>query len=116
MSDFIPEKMLSMDLFAKSDEVFLQDNPEGGKLQFRGAYFAGSDRLSDKPVIDFFILDPSRKVIFNRRKQSEGLFSVNATKAGQYSFIFSNLKSRQDKVLTVAFEVRDLELLGQNGE
>jgi hypothetical protein len=32
MQDFLPEKMLSMDLPAKSDEVFLQDLPEGQKL------------------------------------------------------------------------------------
>ncbi|TNV72284.1 hypothetical protein FGO68_gene8197 [Halteria grandinella] len=101
--------MLSMDLPAKSDEVFLQDVAEGEKLQFRGAYFTGNTQNSDKAQIDFFILNPDRKVIFNRRKQAEGIFSINATKPGQYSFIFSNLKSRMDKQLTIAFQVSNME-------
>jgi hypothetical protein len=47
-------------------------------------------------------------VIFNNRRKAEGLFSFNATKPGQYMLVFSNLKSRQTKALTVAFEVKDL--------
>jgi hypothetical protein len=82
MADFLPEKMLSMDLYAKSDEVFLQDLKEGENLQFRGAYFAGNIKEADKAHIDFFILNPDRKVIYNRRKQAEGIFSINATKPG----------------------------------
>jgi hypothetical protein len=43
-------------------------------------------------TIDFFILDQDRKVIYSRRKRSEGLFNFNVTKVGEYMFIFSNLK------------------------
>ncbi len=43
-------------------------------------------------TIDFFILDKDRKVVYSRRKRSEGLFNFNATKEGEYMFVFSNLK------------------------
>lgn len=41
------------------------DDPNG--VYVRGAYFAGSS-LEKVPIIDLFILDPKRKVIFSRRK------------------------------------------------
>ena len=36
-------------------------------VYIRGAYFAGSN-TEKKPIIDVFILDPNRKVIFSRRR------------------------------------------------
>lgn len=57
----------------------------------RGAYFL-TGAAESKPNIDFFILDPNRKVIYARRKKTEGIFRFNSTIAGAYSFIFSNLK------------------------
>ncbi len=72
--------------------MFYQDIAEvNGNIVMRGAYFIGS-RKDKNPSIDFFILDPSRRVIFSRRKKSEGLFNFNVTLPGQYSFVFSNLK------------------------
>jgi hypothetical protein len=64
---------------------------ENKTLQIRGAYFAGS-KTEGKAALDFFVLDPNKRVIYSRRKWSEGIFSINATKTGQYAFIFSNLK------------------------
>jgi hypothetical protein len=59
----------------------------------RGAYFVGS-KGENYPTIDFFILDPQRKVVYSRRKKTEGIFRFNATITGAYSFIFSNIKVR----------------------
>jgi len=60
----------------------------------RGAYFTDSASTSKSSGIDFFVLDPDRKVIYSRRKRAEGIFSVNLTAPGEYSFVFSNLKVR----------------------
>jgi hypothetical protein len=65
---------------------------EGEEVNIRGAYFTSDSTQDRNAVIDFFVLDDERRVIFSRRKRSEGIFSINATKPGEYSFIFSNLK------------------------
>ena len=59
----------------------------------RGVYFARGDN-KEKGVVDFFVLDPKRQVMYSRRKKSEGVFSLTLTTPGQYTFIFSNLKVR----------------------
>jgi hypothetical protein len=82
MADFYPEIMLSVDLLAKSDEVFCHDVKEGQQPTMRGAYFTGGENADDHPEIDFFILDEMRRVVFSRRKKGEGLFAYNATKPG----------------------------------
>ena len=54
-------------------------------------------------IIDFFVLDPSYKVVFSRRKHDEGLFRFNTTKQGQCTFVFSNMKDRvNEKTVTLA--------------
>ena len=91
MGDFVPEKMFSVDIQGKSDEVFCHDVKEGETpTMLRGAYFTGSG--TGDSSIDFYILDENRRVVFNRRKKTEGIFVYNATKPGTYMFIFSNLK------------------------
>jgi hypothetical protein len=60
-------------------------------LYIRGAYFVGQSTGKNK-FIDFFVLDPTNKVIFSRRKSEEGIFRFNTTSAGTYTFVFSNMK------------------------
>lgn len=45
-------------------------------------------------LIDFFVLDPNYAVIFSRRRHEEGIFRFNTSKAGQYTFVFSNMKDK----------------------
>lgn len=66
-------------------------------MNIRGAYFSSSKR-EEKGSIDFFILDPERRVLYSRRKRSEGLFTFNTTRSGEYMFIFSNLKVKRDHI------------------
>lgn len=56
MNDFFPEKMLTLDIFGKSDEVFYHDVSEGQRLNIRGAYFTGDPTNQDRQL-DFYILD-----------------------------------------------------------
>lgn len=42
MNDFIPERIIQIDLFAKTDEVFYQDVAEGELISIKGAYFTGN--------------------------------------------------------------------------
>jgi hypothetical protein len=61
--------------------VFYEDVEEGTEIYFRGAFFS-SGKNDVNPVIDFFVLDPERKVIFSRRKRAEGVFKFNSTIPG----------------------------------
>jgi len=65
----------------------------------RGAYFVNADASIPKEdrLIDFFVLDPNYQVIYSRRRREEGIFRFNTTLAGQYSFVFSNMKDRVNK-------------------
>jgi hypothetical protein len=62
----------------------------------RGAYFVNTapGTANEDKLIDFFVLDPNYQVIFSRRKHEEGIIRFNTTMAGQYTFVFSNMKDR----------------------
>ncbi len=66
---------------------------------FKGMFTAGS-RIEQKPIIDFYIVSPSRKILYNARKKNEGMFNIPASEPGQYSFVFSNLRVRIYFLLT----------------
>ena len=44
-------------------------------MTIKGAYFAGGKREKSATQIDFFILDPSKTVVYSRRKKNEGVFT-----------------------------------------
>jgi hypothetical protein len=93
MAEFLPQINFNTDLSGKSDDVYYHFVEEGQPQNIRGAYFSGDKKFGqEKGTIDFFILDKDRKVVYSRRKRSEGLFNFNATKEGEYMFVFSNLK------------------------
>ena len=56
-------------------------------------FLAGS-KSEDRPFIDFYIIGPSKQILFNARKRNEAIFSVVSSEPGQYSFVFSNLRVR----------------------
>jgi hypothetical protein len=58
---------------------------------FRGMFTAGS-AVEEKPLVDFYIIDPSKKIVFNARKRFESMFNIEVTEPGQYSLVFSNLR------------------------
>ena len=106
MSDFVPDDMLTLELYP-NEEFTLHETVDlraSGQSQYiRGAYFVKSISTEFKSNIDFFILDPNYKVIFSRRAKDEGIFYFNSTVLGQYSFVFSNLNDKDTyKLVTVA--------------
>jgi hypothetical protein len=78
--------------------MFYDDVPEGAEVYIRGAYFMTAEK-EGKPPIDFYIVDPTKKVIYSRRRKNDGIFRINATVPGAYSFIFSNRRVHYIKAL-----------------
>ena len=72
----------------------------------RGAYFTskGADKSTE---IDFFVLDPSHRVVYSRRRTKEGLFRFTAKTEGIYAFVFSNVKYSNIKDVTMAVHIDD---------
>ena len=115
MADFYPEDMLQVVLEPRSEIVSnfirltivqsLHEDAPDESIYMRGAYFVNAPPGTPKKdkIIDFFVLDPSYKVVFSRRKHDEGIFRFNTTKQGQYTFVFSNMKDRVNmKTVTLA--------------
>ena len=91
----------------------MHEDAPAESVYIRGAYFVNAPPGTPKKdkVIDFFVLDPSYKVVYSRRKHDEGIFRFNTTKMGQYTFVFSNMKDKvNEKTVTVAIHPgRDIE-------
>lgn len=92
MSDFTADHVINFDLLAKSDEVskyqhrvmlqiFFEDILESEPAKIRGSFFIGGVQ-EQQPKIDFFILSPSKRVIYAKRKTMDGIFSFNTTDSG----------------------------------
>ena len=62
-------------------QSYFEDIEQGQSVLARGVYFARGDN-KEKGVVDFFVLDPKRQVIYSRRKKSEGVFSLTLTTPG----------------------------------
>ena len=62
----------------------------------RGAFYTTSPPSAKKEdkLIDFFIMDPSNKIIHYNRQHEEGMFRFNTTMKGTYKFVFANNKDR----------------------
>lgn len=104
MSDFVPEDMLTVEIQPREEISIHEDAPET-ETYIRGAFFVNAPPGTEKKdkLIDFFILDPNYAVIHSQRKHEEGIFRFNTTMAGQYSFVFSNMKDRSNiKQVTLA--------------
>eukprot|EP00386_Alphamonas_edax_P001499 GDKI01004498.1.p1 GENE.GDKI01004498.1~~GDKI01004498.1.p1 ORF type:complete len:277 (-),score=85.96 GDKI01004498.1:83-913(-) len=98
MQHFVPEMLVTFPLASRSDEYFYKDVTVVPTL-IRGGYFVSADE--DQSDVDFQITDPSGEVIF-KRSQSEGLFYFQANMTGSYSFIVSNHRWMQTKIVTFA--------------
>ena len=95
MEDFVPDDMLQIVLEPKT-EITLNEDAPAQSVYMRGAYYVEAPPGTKKKnkQVDFFIMDPSYKVVYSRRANDQGIFRFNTTKAGQYSFVFSNMKDR----------------------
>uniref|UniRef100_A0A0G4FSA1 GOLD domain-containing protein n=1 Tax=Chromera velia CCMP2878 TaxID=1169474 RepID=A0A0G4FSA1_9ALVE len=98
MQNFVPEMLVTFPLAARSDEYFYEDVGEA-PVHMRGGYFVSTDE--DESDVDFQITDPAGDVIF-KKTNAEGLFHFETKMSGSYSFIVSNHKWMQTKMVTFA--------------
>lgn len=100
MEGFQPELLLTFPLAPRSDEFFYEDVPEGPPVMIRGGFFASA--AEETSSVEFSITDPKGNVVYKKEDEAEGLFHFVASKAGTYTFILSNHKWMQEKMVTFA--------------
>ncbi|CAG8604959.1 10265_t:CDS:2 [Funneliformis mosseae] len=64
--------------------------------------------------VDFWISDPSDRIIENGQKQTTGTYSITATKDGRYTYCFSNEMSTVSEK-TVSFNVHGIVYVPDDG-
>jgi len=100
MEGFVPELLLTFPLAARSDEFFYEDLPPGPPVLIRGGFFAAASEVSSS--VEMSIQDPKGNVIFEKNDEPEGLFHFIAHEPGTYTFIVSNHKWMEEKMVTFA--------------
>lgn len=100
MEGFVPELLLTFPLPSRSDEFFFEDLPEGPPVLIRGGFFASVSGSEETSSVEFSITDPKGNVIFEKTDQEEGLFHFLASQAGTYTFVVSNHRWMEEKMVT----------------
>jgi len=99
MEGFVPELLLTFPLAARSDEFFYEDIPaDSPPVLIRGGFFASASEETSS--VEFSITDPKGNIVYEKTDQAEGLFHFIAKKSGTYTFIVSNHKWMQEKMVT----------------
>lgn len=98
MKDFVPADMMTFELPARAEEDFFA-NIDVIPSYIRGAYFISSRESKD---INFQILDPANKSVFQKIGKPEAIFHFDAEMQGPYTFRFKNTKMLQSHMVTFA--------------
>lgn len=99
MEGFVPELLLTFPLAPRTDEFFYEEIPEGSPpVLIRGGFFAAA--AEETSSVEFSITDPKGNTIFEKEDEPEGLFHFVAKDPGLYTFILSNHKWMQEKMVT----------------
>mmetsp|Transcript_103018 Transcript_103018/g.320423 ORF Transcript_103018/g.320423 Transcript_103018/m.320423 type:complete len:189 (+) Transcript_103018:222-788(+) len=100
MEGFVPELLLTFPLPPRTDEFFYEDVPPGPPVLIRGGFFASASEETSS--VEFSITDPHGNNMYEKSDEAEGLFHFVATEPGTYTFILSNHKWMQEKMVTFA--------------
>lgn len=53
------------------------------------------------------IRNPKGRIVYSKNDKREGIFSVNVTEIGTYTFQFDNRRGKDKKTITFALDVRN---------
>ena len=100
MHDFVPEDLTNFVVDASSATVLYEDIGHLEETLVKGAYYVHGGQ--DAKVINVFVQDPNKNIIYKRSNEVQGIILFNSTVPGQYAFIFSNLDDSAEKTATLA--------------
>jgi hypothetical protein len=100
MHDFVPEDLTNFIIDSASATVLFEDIGHESPTTIKGAYYVHGGR--DAKPINVFVQDPNKNIIYKRTDEIQGIMVFETTIPGQYSFIFSNLDDKTQKIATLA--------------
>eukprot|EP00923_Selenidium_pygospionis_P028858 GHVN01051601.1.p1 GENE.GHVN01051601.1~~GHVN01051601.1.p1 ORF type:complete len:391 (-),score=64.15 GHVN01051601.1:2545-3717(-) len=98
MANFVPDMLVTFNLASRSDEYFYHDVSMEQEMIRGGFFVTATDEASE---LDFTIMDPESRIIM-KKKDHEALFHFDCEMMGTYTFILSNRKWLESKLVTFA--------------
>ena len=99
MHDFVPEDMVNAVVEARTMEGLFEQINHETPTTIKGAFYVLDG--SDEKTIDCVIYDPNRNIVYKRKNSSQGIFVFETTVPGEYSIVFSNMRSGIDLTVTL---------------
>lgn len=106
MDDFSPSHVLTFPVPGGQDECFFE-RVAASQIKLRGAFFVSTGGSMDISVVitRLGLQDGNDLELFSKPAANDGIFSVTAERAGEYSFCFDNRHSSAEKIVTFALHV-----------
>lgn len=101
LEGFEPDNLLKFDIEPQGEDTYYVHCEKPGK-EIKGIFMVSAENYNIDPVISVFIQDPSGKVIYAKKKRSLGQLKFQTTEPGEYKFMFSNIKSKDEKTVVIS--------------
>lgn len=113
MVGFVPDLAVTVPVSARGSEVFYEDVVAPTKLR-GGLLVLTRDEEESGSGMDFQVLDPLGKVVWEEVGKSEALFHITTQEVGTYKFVVSNSDFLTEKRVTFAIgKGHDADLIGE---
>jgi len=102
MDHFDADHVLKFDVRAKGEESLMMDMKYYNK-EIKIMYFVSHPDPEVDPILSVFIEDPNHHLVYTRLKKSMGHFTIKTKLKGEHKIVFSNLRSYDFKIVTLAY-------------
>ena len=99
--EFDPETVIKFDIEGGGEDTYYMHFNRPG-TEVMGLFMVSAATFDIDPVISVFITDPKGKFMFSKRGKSLDRFSFETTMMGEYKFVFSNLKHKDEKSVSLS--------------
>ena len=97
--EFDPDTVVKFDIEAGGEDTYyLHLNRPGTEVM--GLFMVSAATFDIDPIVSIYVTDPNGKFMYSKRGKSLDRFSFESTMAGEYKFVFSNLKHKHEKTVT----------------
>lgn len=99
--EFDPDTVFKFDIEAGGEDTYYFHSNKAG-TEVMGLYMVSAATFDIDPVINIFITGPDGKFVHSKRGKSLGRFFFETKSAGEYKMVFSNIKHKHEKTVTVS--------------
>jgi hypothetical protein len=99
--DFVPADMINFIVQDNQSIVLFETILHEKPTEIKATYLTNGENKIDNPIV-CIILDPNKNVVYKQASLSHDFIVFKTTEPGEYAIIFSNIKSKQDLIVTLA--------------